>query len=169
MDENTEFACVLINDFWRACVRPGMQWSMREMGISSGHGIRGRDRAIKQAEKFNAERSSRSNTGSVNTIPPIMGERFTRRRFKREETDSMELLELFRAGGQKIAIYEDGRTQVAIPVFMANAVRAFAHDKNTTVVDATVRLLAAGLESCGPETHDHCVMAALEIREEGER
>ena len=81
----------------------------------------------------------------------------------------MQLLELFKAGGQKIAIYEDGRTQVAIPVFMANAVRAFAQQNETTVVDATVRLLAAGLESCGPETYDHCVLAALEIREERER
>lgn len=87
----------------------------------------------------------------------------------REEADRMEILELFNAGGRKVRIYDDGRTQVAIPVFMANAVRAFAHDKNTTVVDATVRLLTAGLESCGPETYDHCVMAALEIREEGER
>lgn len=139
------------------------------MGISSGHGRRGRDRALKQAEKFNARRSSRSNNGSVNMIPPIMGETFHRSAPLREEADRMELLELFSAGGRKVQIYDDGRTQVAIPVFMANAVRAFAQHNETTVVDATVRLLAAGLESCGPETHDHCVLAALEIREERER
>ena len=81
----------------------------------------------------------------------------------------MELLEVFSAGGMKIPIYEDGRTQVALPIFMANAVRAFAQHNQTTVVDATVRLLAAGLESCGPETHDHCVLSALELREEANK
>jgi len=164
-----EWAVVLISGIWRACPRPGVQWDMREMGISAGHGIRGRDRALKQAEKFNARRSSSSNNGSVNTISPIMGETFHRSALLREEAERMELLEVFSAGGMKIPIYEDGRTQVALPIFMANAVRAFAQQNETTIVDATVRLLAAGLESCGPETHDHCVMAALELREEANR
>lgn len=169
MNELQEWAVVLISGIWRACPRPGVQWDMREMGISAGHGKRGRDRALKQAEKFNAQRSSRSNTGSVNMKTPIMGETFHRSALLREEADRMELLELFSAGGQKVRIYDDGRTQVALPVFMANAVRAFAQQNQTTVVDATVRLLAAGLESCGPETHDHCVLAALELREEANR
>jgi hypothetical protein len=81
----------------------------------------------------------------------------------------MELLEVFSGGGTKIPIYEDGRTQIALPVFMANSIRAFAQQNETTIVDATVRLIAAGLESCGPEVHDHCVLAALEIRERGGR
>ena len=169
MNDLQEWAVVLISGIWRACPRPGAQWNMREMGISAGHGIRGRDRALKQAEKFNAQRSSRSTTGSVNMKAPIMGERFHRSALPREEIDRMELLEVFSAGGSKIPIYEDGRTQIALPVFMANSIRAFAQQNETTIVDATVRLIAAGLESCGPEVHDHCVLAALEIRERGGR
>ena len=163
-----EFASVLIDGLWRACPRPGIQWDLREMGISSGFGLRGQANAIKLSDRSNALRAARSMKNNVNNDKtasgPIMGVLLLDSCANERKRSRMSLLCLINFGGDEIDILEDGRTQASIPVFMLNAVRAWSAQNDTTVYDGLTRLLAAGLESSGPQVHDHCLMVALECR-----
>ena len=186
MSELTEYAAVLIDQVWRACVRPGEQWDAREMGVSAGKGKRGHRRAIQLAHNFQEKRGGyptdmvptlltdgletdflEAATGSLRRSHggerPIMGEPV-----KPPEDGALHMPnKLAMKNGRDIAVDDWGNTTARVDEFFLAFARAVMEEQGGGVLQNVVRaLLIRGIDSYPPQLRDDLITRAEVIADE---